>query len=60
MNQLPSDVETNRNSDKKKKIELDRTHICQEAAATKKKLHWIGILRDIQEEVGQREHGEGQ
>jgi len=48
MNQLPSDVETNRNSDKKKKMELDRTHTCKEAGATEKNcigLESLGIYK---------------
>jgi len=34
-------TETNRNSDKKKKMELDRTHTCKEAGAIEKNaLDW--------------------
>jgi hypothetical protein len=41
-------------------MELDRTHNTERSKKKKKKLHWIGILRDIEEEVGRRERGEGQ
>ena len=50
MNQLPSDVETNRNSDKKKKMELDRTHTCKDAGVTGKKcirLESLGIYKKM-------------
>jgi hypothetical protein len=52
-------TENNRNSDKKKKNEtgLDTHYVKQQEQL--RKLHWLGILRGIEEEVGRRERGEG-
>jgi hypothetical protein len=39
---------------RKKKMELYWTHITQRSSSNRKKQHWIGILRDTEEEVGRR------
>jgi hypothetical protein len=53
-------AETNRNSDKKMEngIGLDTHYVKKQEQ--ERKPHWIGIIRDIEEEVGRRERGEGQ
>ena len=53
-------TETNRNSDKKKKMEIGQDTHYVKKQEQQRKLQWIGILRDIEEEVGRRERGEGQ
>jgi hypothetical protein len=50
-------TEDNRNSDKKKKIEFDWTHITKRSRSNRENL---GILSGIEEEAGRRECGEGQ
>ena len=37
---------------------IGHTHVKKQEQ--QRKMHWIGILRDIEEEAGQRECGEGQ
>ena len=52
-------TEANRNSGKEKKMKLDWTYIMERSRSNREKPHQIGILRDVEEEVGRRERGEG-
>jgi hypothetical protein len=52
-------TEANRKPDNRKKIVLDLTHITQRSRSNRENRIRLEFLRDIEEEVGRRECGEG-
>jgi hypothetical protein len=53
-------TEANRKSDKKKKMELNFTHITQRTGSNRENSIRLESLGIIEEEVGRRERGEGE